>query len=36
MGHASSEMTSLYTGEIPVEQVQKQFQLDSNGAAEAA
>jgi hypothetical protein len=36
MGHASSEMTSLYTGEIPVEQVQKQFQLDSNGAAVAA
>ena len=36
MGHASSEMTSLYTGEIPVEQVQKQFQLDSNGAAKAA
>jgi integrase len=36
MGHASSEMTSLYTGEIPVEQVAKQFQLDSNGAAKAA
>lgn len=36
MGHASSDMTALYTGEIPVEQVQKQFQLDSNGAAVAA
>jgi integrase len=36
MGHASSEMTTLYTGEIPVELVQKQFQLDSNGAAKAA
>jgi integrase len=36
MGHASSDMTALYTGEIPVEQVQKQFQLDSNGAAKAA
>jgi integrase len=36
MGHASSEMTALYTGEIPVEQVQEQFQLDSNGAAVAA
>jgi integrase len=36
MGHASSDMTALYTGEIPLEQVQKQFQLDSNGAAKAA
>lgn len=36
MGHASSDMTALYTGEIPLEQVQKQFQLDSNGAAVAA
>jgi integrase len=36
MGHASSAMTAHYTGEIPVEQVQKQFQLDSNGAAKAA
>ena len=36
MGHASSEMTALYTGEVPMEQVQKQFQLDSNGAAKAA
>jgi len=36
MGHASSAMTAHYTGEIPAEQVQKQFQLDSNGAAKAA
>jgi integrase len=36
MGHASSEMTALYTGEIPVEQVAKQFQLEPNGAAKAA
>lgn len=36
MGHASSDMTALYTGEIPVEQVQKQFQLEPNGAAKAA
>jgi hypothetical protein len=28
MGHASSEMTALYTGEIPVEQVAKHFQLE--------
>jgi hypothetical protein len=27
-GHASSEMTALYTGEIPVEQVAKHFQLE--------
>jgi integrase len=33
MGHASASMTALYTGEIPVEQVQKQFQLEPNGAA---
>jgi integrase len=26
MGHASASMTALYTGEIPVEQVAKQFQ----------
>jgi integrase len=36
MGHASASMTALYTGEIPVEQVQKQFQLEPNGAAVAA
>jgi integrase len=36
MGHASSDMTALYTGEIPVEQVAKQFQLEPNGAAIAA
>ena len=36
MGHASASMTALYTGEIPVEQVIKQFQLEPNGAAAAA
>jgi integrase len=36
MGHASESMTALYTGQIPVEQVQKQFQLEPNGAAVAA
>src|SRR5215469_15440535 len=36
MGHASESMTVLYTGEIPVDQVQKQFQLEPNGAAVAA
>jgi hypothetical protein len=36
MGHATADMTTLYTGEIPIEQVRKQLQLDSNGAAEAA
>ena len=36
MGHATADMTTLYTGEIPVEQVLKQFQLEPNGAAIAA
>jgi len=36
MGHASASMTALYTGEIPIEQVVKQFQLEPNGAAAAA
>jgi integrase len=36
MGHASASMTALYTGEIPLEQVVKQFQLEPNGAAAAA
>ena len=36
MGHATADMTTLYTGEIPVEQVLKQFQLEPNGAAKAA
>ena len=36
MGHTTADMTALYTGEIPIEQVTKQFQLDSNGAAKAA
>jgi integrase len=36
MGHASASMTALYTGEIPVEQVVRQFQLEPNGAAAAA
>jgi integrase len=35
MGHASASMTALYTSEIPVEQVAKQFQLEPNGAAVA-
>ena len=33
MGHATADMTALYTGEIPVEQVTKHFQLEPNGAA---
>src|SRR6266436_4666920 len=28
MGHATADMTALYTGEIPVEQVTKHFQLE--------
>jgi len=36
MGHATASMTALYTGEIPVEMVVKQFQLEPNGAARAA
>jgi integrase len=36
MGHATADMTALYTGEIPIEQVTKQFQLEPNGAAAAA
>ena len=36
MGHATADMTTLYTGEIPAEQVLKQFQLEPNGAAKAA
>lgn len=36
MGHATANMTALYTGEIPIEQVTRQFQLESNGAAIAA
>jgi integrase len=36
MGDATADMTTRYTGEIPVEKVRKQFQLDSNGAAIAA
>jgi hypothetical protein len=35
MGHATTDMTALYTGEIPVEQVTKHFQLEPNGAAAA-
>jgi integrase len=36
MGHASSDMTALYTGEIPLDEVQKHLQLEPNGAAKAA
>jgi integrase len=36
MGHATADMTALYTGEIPVEQVTKHFQLEPNGAAISA
>jgi integrase len=36
MGHASADMTSLYTGEIPFEDVRKHLQLEPNGAAIAA
>ena len=36
MGHATASMTALYTGEIPVEMVVKQFQLEPNGAGRAA
>ena len=36
MGHATADMTALYTGEIPVKQVTKHFQLEPNGAAETA
>jgi len=36
MGHATADMTALYTGEIPIEQVTKHFQLEPNGAAVAA
>jgi hypothetical protein len=36
MGHATADMTTLYTGEIPIEQARNQFQLDPNGAAKAA
>lgn len=35
MGHATADMTALYTGEIPIEQVTKHFQLEPNGAAVA-
>jgi integrase len=33
MGHATADMTALYTGEIPIETVAKHFQLEPNGAA---
>jgi integrase len=36
MGHTTTDMTALYTGEIPIEQVTKQFQLEPNGATIAA
>jgi len=36
MGHATADMTALYTGEIPIEQVTKHFQLEPNGAAVTA
>jgi integrase len=36
MGHTSSDMTALYTGEIPIEVVKNFLQLEPNGAAIAA
>jgi integrase len=36
MGHATADMTALYTGEIPIEQVTKHFQLEPNVATKAA
>ena len=36
MGHATADTTTLYTGEIPIEQVTQHFQLEPNGAAVAA
>jgi hypothetical protein len=36
LGHATADMTALYTGEIPVEQVTKHFQLEPNGTVESA
>jgi integrase len=36
MGHATADMTALYTGEIPIEQVTQHLQLEPNGAALAA
>jgi hypothetical protein len=33
LSQQSADMTALYTGEIPVEQVTKHFQLEPNGAA---
>jgi hypothetical protein len=36
MSDAAADMTTLYTGEIPVEQVVKQLQSEPNGAAKAA
>jgi integrase len=36
MGHATADMTALYTGEIPIEQITKHLQLEPNGAAIAA
>jgi integrase len=36
MGHTSSDMTALYTGEIPTEVVKNFLQLEPNGAAVAA
>jgi hypothetical protein len=36
MGHATADMTALYTGEISIEQVTQHLQLEPNGAAKAA
>jgi PAS domain S-box-containing protein len=36
MGHATTDMTALYTGEIPIEQITKHLQLEPNRAAIAA
>jgi integrase len=35
MGHATADMMALYTGQIPIEQVTKHFQLEPNGATNA-
>jgi integrase len=36
MGHATADMTALYTGEIPIEQVTRHFQLEPNRAVVTA
>jgi integrase len=36
MGHATADMTALYTGEIPIEQITQHLQLEPNGASISA